>query len=163
MTGPHRGFTMLELMAVVAVIGILAVLAIPSYMERVVRDQVKAALPLADIAKPPIAQAWVVAGEFPKDNAAAGLPVPEKIVSNYVSSVAVRNGAIQMTFGNHASTTISGKMLSIRPAVVEDAPIVPIAWVCGNASAPDNMKVFGENLTNIPDALMPFECRTSKR
>ena len=49
----YRGFTMLELMAVVAVIGILAVLAVPTYMDRIVRDQVKAALPLADIAKPP--------------------------------------------------------------------------------------------------------------
>lgn len=154
---------MLELMAVVAVIGILAVLAIPSYLERIVRDQVKAALPLADIAKPPIAQSWLIAGALPADNAAAGLPVPEKIVSNYVSSVAVRDGAIQMTFGNSASATINGKMISVRPAVVEDAPIVPVAWVCGNASPPDNMKVFGENRTNIPDALMPFDCRAQKR
>lgn len=163
MTGARRGFTMLELMAVVAVIGILAVLAIPTYMDRIVRDQVKAALPLADIAKPPIAQSWLATQTFPGDNAAAGLPAAEKIVSNYVRSVAVRDGAIQITFGNNASARINGKIISVRPAVVEDAPIVPIAWVCGNASAPDNMKVFGENLTNLEDALMPFECRAQKR
>jgi type IV pilus assembly protein PilA len=162
MTIRDRGFTMLELMAVVAVIGILAVLAVPTYMDRIVRDQIKAALPLAEIAKPPIAMSWALAQTFPSDNAAAGLPAAEKIVSNYVSSVAVRDGAIQMTFGNSASSAISGKMLSLRPAVVEDAPIVPVAWVCGNAEVPSKMKAFGENLTNLPDAKLPLECRGLK-
>jgi len=159
----RRGFTMLELMAVVAVIGILAVMAVPTYMDRIVRDQVKSSLMLTDIAKPPIAAAWLGAQVFPADNAAAGLPVADKIVSNYVSSVAVRDGAIHMTFGNRASSAIGGKILSQRPAVVEDAPIVPVAWVCGNAEAPEKMKAFGENQTNIPDALLPPECRAFKR
>jgi type IV pilus assembly protein PilA len=159
----RRGFSMLELMAVVAVIGILAMFAVPTYIDRIVREQVKTALPLADIAKPPAAASWSLAQTFPADNVAAGLPVAEKIVSNYVSSVAMRDGAIHMTFGNRASSAIGGKVLSQRPAVVEDTPIVPIAWVCGNASAPDKMKAFGENLTNIPDALLPLECRAIKR
>ena len=159
----YRGFTMLELMAVVAVIGILAVLAVPTYMDRIVRDQVKAALPLAEIAKPPISMSWALAQTVPADNAAAGLPAAEKIVSNFVSSVAVRDGAIQMTFGNSASGAVSGKMLSLRPAVVEDAPIVPVAWVCGNADVPDKMKAFGENMTSLPNSLLPFECRGAKR
>jgi type IV pilus assembly protein PilA len=157
-----RGFSMLELMAVVAVIGILAVIAVPSYLDHIVREQVKSSLSLADIAKPPIATSWKLAQTFPANNAAAGLPTAEKMVSNYVSSVAVRDGAIHMTFGNRASAAISGKVLSQRPAVVEDAPIVPVAWVCGNAEAPDKMKAFGENLTNIPDAFLPFECRALK-
>jgi type IV pilus assembly protein PilA len=159
----HRGFTMLELMAVVAVIGILAVLAVPSYIDRIVREQVKSALPLADIAKPPVAASWALTQTFPVDNAAAGLPVADKIVSNYVSAVAIGDGAIHMTFGNRASSSIGAKILSQRPAVVEDAPIVPIAWVCGNATAPEKMKAFGENLTNIPDSLLPAECRAQKR
>ena len=159
----HRGFTMLELMAVVAVIGILALIAIPTYMDKIVREQVKASLPLADITKPPIAASWAFMQAFPADNAAAGLPAADKIVGNFVSSVAVQDGAIQITFGNRASSTIAGKMLSIRPAVVEDAPIVPIAWVCGYAETPDKMKAFGQKQTNIPGELLPFECRAIKR
>ena len=159
----HRGFTMLELMAVVAVIGILALFAIPTYMDKIVREQVKASLPLADIAKPPIAASWAFMQAFPADNAAAGLPAADKIVGNFVSSVAVQDGAIQITFGNRVSSTIGGKMLSIRPAVVEDAPIVPVAWVCGYAETPDKMKAFGQNQTNIPGELLPFECRAIKR
>jgi type IV pilus assembly protein PilA len=163
MTIPQRGFTMMEMMAVIAVIAILATLAVPSYLERIVRDQIKASLPLADIAKQPIAAAWASTQSFPADNAAAGLPVAEKIVSNYVSSLAVRDGAIHLTFGNRASGAIAGKVLSLRPAVVEDAPIVPVAWVCGSAEAPDKMKVMGANLTNVKDGVLPLDCRALKR
>lgn len=158
-----RGFTMVELMAVVAVIAILATLALPFYFDRIVRDQIKAALPLAEIAKQPIANAWLLAQAFPADNVAAGLPPAEKIVANYVSAVAVENGAIHLTFGNRANNAIAGKILTLRPAVVEDAPIVPVAWACGYAEAPDKMTVNGVNLTNIPEALLPIECRASKR
>ena len=59
------GFTMLEMMAVVAVIAILATLAVPSYVDRIVRDQIKEALPLAEIAKQPIATSWSLAQSFP--------------------------------------------------------------------------------------------------
>jgi type IV pilus assembly protein PilA len=154
---------MLELMAVVAVIAILATLAIPSYLDRIVRDQIKAALPLADVAKPPVAASWLQNESFPADNAAAGLPSAEKIVGNYVSSVAVEDGAIHMTFGNRANKTIAGKILSLRPAVVEDAPVVPVAWVCGSAEAPQKMTIRGRNLTDIPDSLLPIDCRALKR
>jgi len=154
---------MMEMLAVIAVIAILATLAVPSYLERIVRDQIKAALPLADIAKQPIAAAWASTQTFPADNAAAGLPIPEKIVSNYISALTVRDGAIHLTFGNRASGAISGKVLSLRPAVVEDAPVVPVAWVCGSAEAPDKMKVTGANLTSVKDGLLPLECRAMKR
>ena len=161
--GPHGGFTLMEMMVVISVIGILALLAAPWYADRIVRDQIKEALPLADIAKQPIAALWSAANTLPADNAAAGLPVAEKIVANYVKSLSVRDGAIHLTFGNRASNAIAGKTLSLRPAVAEDAPIVPIAWVCGRAEAPEGMKVQGQNLTDIPNQLLPVECRAFKQ
>lgn len=162
MTKRQRAFTMMEMVAVIAVIAILATLAVPSYLERIVRDQIKASLPLADIAKQPIANAWSATRTFPADNAAAGLPVPEKIVSNYVSALTVRDGAIHLTFGNRASGAISGKVLSLRPAVVDDAPIVPVEWVCGSAEAPNKMTVWGANLISVKDGVLPLECRAMK-
>ena len=154
---------MIEMMAVVAVIGILAMIALPSYLDRIVREQIKEALPLADIAKQPIAASWSLSQTFPADNASAGLPPAEKIVANYVSAVAVENGAIHMTFGNRANGAIAGKILTLRPAVVEDTPIVPIAWACGYAEAPEKMTAKGENRTSITETLLPFECRALKR
>jgi type IV pilus assembly protein PilA len=154
-----RGMTLIEILVVVAIIAILALMAAPGLQERTIREQVAAAAPLADVAKAPIAAAWAATQTFPADNAAAGLPVPAKIVSNYVSAVTVANGAIHLTFGNNINAALNGKILTIRPAVVEDAPIVPVAWICGNARWPDQMTVKGENRTNLPPAFLPVTCR----
>jgi type IV pilus assembly protein PilA len=156
----RRGFTLMEMMVVVAIIAILATLAIPGNLNRRIMDEITSAVPLADIAKPPIALGWAAAQEFPADNASAGLPSADKIVNTYINAVAVQNGAIQITFGNSANSLIAGKVLTLRPAVVEDAPIVPITWICGNASAPDKMTIKGENKTSVPVIYLPFNCRS---
>jgi type IV pilus assembly protein PilA len=150
---------MMELMAVIAIVAILATLAVPSYLEKIVRDQITEALPLADIAKNPLAASWTAVQAFPADNAGAGLPPPEKIVSNFVSSLAVRDGAIDLTFGNRASGVLKGKVLTLRAAVVADAPIVPVTWVCGYAAAPDKMTVKGKNNTSVLARYLPLKCR----
>ncbi len=155
-----RGFTLLEMVVVIGIVAILALMAIPTYQDKFIRDQIAEALPLADIAKPPVALSWAVLQTFPADNAAAGLPVAEKIVNNTIRSVAVQGGAIDITFGNKANKVILGKILTLRPAVVEDAPIVPVTWVCGYATAPEKMTVKGENKTNIPPGYLPIRCRS---
>lgn len=156
----HRdGFSMIEILVVVAIVAILATLALPSFQSGMVRDQIVAAVPLADVAKKPVALSWTALQVLPADNAAAGLPPPDKIVNNYISSVAVQDGAIQITFGNSAHNVIAGKILTLRPAVVEDAPVVPVAWVCGYAAVPGNMTAKGENRTNVVTGYLPFNCR----
>ncbi len=147
------------MMVVIAVVGILALMAAPNFQDSIVRNEIKDALPLADIAKQPVAFVWATTQLFPRDNAEVLLPVPEKIVSNLISSVAIKDGAINVTFGNRANGVIKGKILTLRPAVVEDTPIVPVAWVCGSAEAPEKMTIKGKNETNIPDAFLPFNCR----
>jgi len=153
-----KGFSVVEMMVVVAIIAILAMIAIPSSLDRIIKEQITAAVPLSDIAKEPIAAAWKESKTLAPGNTEIGLPVPEKVVSNFVSSMEVQNGAIHMTFGNKAHPQIKGKVLSIRPAVIEESQVVPIAWVCGNAVAPAQMVVKGENRTNVAKNFLPRMC-----
>jgi len=159
MKHPHAGFTAVEMMVVVAVIAILAMVAIPSSMGRIIKEQVNAAMPLADAAKTPIAASWAALKVLPADNKQAGLPAPDMVVSNFISALEVKDGVIHMTFGNKAHAQLKGKILSFRPAVIEESQVVPVAWVCGNAKAPEKMTVKGENKTNVADTYLPFICR----
>jgi len=161
MTPRLHGFTMIEMAVVLAIIVILALVAVPSFQERIVRNQIVAALPLADIVKAPIAASWAAAQILPANNAAAGLPSAEKIVNNHVSAISVRDGAIDITFGNSVNAVIKDKILTLRPAVVPDAPVVPVTWVCGGANAPAQMALMGENRTNIPANYLPLNCRAT--
>lgn len=160
----QSGFSLLEVMVTIAIIAILAAMALPSYMDKIVREQVEKSIPLAaETAQPPIAISWKTQQTLPPDNAAAGLPAADKIVNNYVQSVAVENGAIHITYGNRAHSTIKGKVLSLRPAVIEDSPVVPITWVCGMADAPNKMTVMGANKTNIDKQFLPALCRPQSK
>ena len=155
----NRGFTLLEMMVVVAIVAVLALMMIPGYFDGAIRTQVAEALPLADLAKKPLAAAWATAQPLPADNAAAGLPPAEKIVSDLVSSVSVEDGAIHIKYGNRANTQIRGKVLTVRAAVVEDARVVPVTWVCGFAAAPEKMALKGPNRTDVPTKFLPGRCR----
>jgi type IV pilus assembly protein PilA len=159
--GERRGFSLLELMIAVGIIAILALIALPGVPEKLVRDRLVEAIKLADIVKPKIQTAWSTTGQLPVDNAAAGLPVADKIVNDMISSVAVESGAIQITFGNKAHVAINGKVLSLRPGVIEDAKIVPITWVCGNSDPPGRMTVRGLNKTTVDERYLPLACRAA--
>jgi type IV pilus assembly protein PilA len=153
------GFTLIELMVSISVLAILLMVALPSVLERSVRQQVAEALPLADLAKPPLEAAWRAGAALPADNAAAGLPPADKIVSQWVRSVTVEDGAIHIVFGNSANRSLQGKTLTLRPAGVTDARVVPVTWLCGRAAAPVPMAAQGVDRTDIPPAVLPLRCR----
>jgi type IV pilus assembly protein PilA len=155
----NQGFTLVEMLVVVAVIAILAMIAMPSYQGKLVRDQIVEGSTLATLAKAPIAATWAATKTLPLDNASVALPAPDKIVSNLVRAVTVQDGAIHITYGNRANGNIKDKTLTLRPAVVEDAQVVPVAWVCAAAAPPDKMTVKGENKTDIPKEYLPLNCR----
>jgi len=156
----ERGFTWIEVLVVLGVVGILALIAVPSMKDGVLRRQVKEGMALAGLAETGVQTAYALSGgKFPLDNKEAGIPDSAKIVNSFVKDVSVNAGAITITYGNNASSALDGKRVTLRPAVVPDAPVVPIAWLCHAAAVPNNMEVTGKDDTDVPPHWLPVECR----
>jgi len=159
MKSDFRGFTLIELMIVIAIIGILATMALPSFQDRVIRTQVAQAIAVVEAAKKDVQDYYRAKARLPRNNTEAGLPKPGKSVGNYVKSVKVSEGAIDITLGNRINKHAADKIVTLRPAVVKGADVVPIAWVCGNASVPEGMTTSAKNNTTILARQLPVECR----
>ncbi len=154
----QRGFTIIELMIVVAILGILASYAMPSFQNQIVRAQITEGLQLATPMQELIAGAYASGGRLPADNTAAGLPAPDKLIGNYVTSITVADGALHIEFGNYIHKLASGKVLTLRPQTVEGSPASPMSWQCGYREPPEGLVASGDNRTDIPAYFLPLHC-----
>jgi type IV pilus assembly protein PilA len=144
----QKGFTLIELMIVVAIIAILAAIAIPAYQDYLVRSQVSEGATLTDGAKTAVAEYYANHGNFPPNNASAGLPSSISSISGkYVASVDISQtaGVIEAKFGNQANSNITGKIFALSAVDTGGS----INWTCST----------GNGFTNVPDKYLPSSCR----
>ena len=159
MNNRKQGFTLIELMVVVAMIGILASVSLPQYQKYIHRSEVVEALGMAATFRENVTAYYVTNLEFPVDNVELGVPPPELLIGNRITSVTIDDGAIHVVMGNKAAKPLQGKALSFLPAVVDGSPTSPIAWLCGYDEAVQKMTAVGENKTNIEKEFLPSACR----
>ncbi|MEE4246675.1 MAG: pilin [Kangiellaceae bacterium] len=154
-----KGFTLIELMIVVAIIGILAAVALPAYQQYTIRAQVVEGFTIVEELKPLIKEFYKVRGRFPVNNDEAGVPEPDKLLGNYVQSVTIDNGAMNIKFGQKVNLNIKDKVITLRPIVVTGSPMSPFSWLCGNSSTPQGMEPVGANSTDLDNEYLPATCR----
>lgn len=124
----QQGFTLIELMIVVAIIAVLAAIALPAYQDYMARAQVAEGIGLSTGAKLAIATYYGDRGQFPPDNAAAGMAPPASISGRYIGSVTVDStGSILVAFTSTANTKLHGQVLTLQANDNDGS----LSWNCG--------------------------------
>jgi len=130
----QTGFTALELLIGLAILITLAVILVNSYQIYTVRGQVDAGIRLAEGLKPAIENHLQTHAALPANRAAAGLsPEESDSFNDYVKSITVVNGRLDITYGKSAHPQIADAVLSVTPY---QAPESEVIWRCGRADAP---------------------------
>jgi type IV pilus assembly protein PilA len=129
--GTSRIVLVLAPLFLVAIIGMLAAIAIPAYQDYTIRAQISEGLKLSGGAKAAVAEMFSEHGQWPVDNGSAGLPEPQDLSGVYVSSIAVDQGTIVVTYGNEANSIIQDETLLLHPVAESDDTV---RWVCESPS-----------------------------
>jgi type IV pilus assembly protein PilA len=125
----QQGFTLIELMIVVAIIGILAAIAIPAYSDYTIRAQVSEGLTLAGGAKAAVSEYVMDQGDFPLNNAEAGLSVANEIAGKYTTSIDVSAipGQIVITYNQTDTHDILAGNDLVLSAITSAGSVI---WAC---------------------------------
>jgi type IV pilus assembly protein PilA len=130
-------------MIVVAIIGILAAVAIPAYLDYAIRSQVAHGINLASAAKVAVAEFYQDTGNYPTDNATAGLAAAASIRGKYVTQVEITAGGnIEVTFGNDVNIKILDAIMTVSASDNDGS----LSWAC-------------KGDTTLVDKWLPPACR----
>lgn len=144
---------------ILIIISILGFMTTISYCDYTERAQIAEGISMSNELKAAIADFWNAKGALPENNTVAGLAASTSYQGTYVSSIEVRGGTIEITYGKKARRKISGKTLGIYP-VMNQAD--NLQWVCGFAPFPEGTSEIVLRklaVTNIDQRYLPNSCR----
>jgi type IV pilus assembly protein PilA len=126
----NKGFTLIELMAVVTIISILAVVALAAYADYIVRSKVSEGMVFAAEAKTSVSEYYYNVKRIPENNTQAGLSDPDdydnhKFIRRLEVTSVPKPGSITITFKIQGSDA-DGKELQLIPATIDGI----MTWTC---------------------------------
>ena len=161
-----RGFALIELVAALTVTALLAAVGFSAYRTHIVRDQLAATVVRSEPIQARVAESFRRFGVPPRDAAEVGMP-PDAASSlgDYVASVAITDGRIDIRYHDGAAAAIAGRTLSLTPFETVGRDVV---WVCGNALPGAGLEPLGfaggaqralQTITTIDARYLPSACR----
>lgn len=146
----QKGFTLIELMIVIAIIGILAAIALPAYQDYIARSQMSEAFNLAGGQKGAVSEYHSNHGDWPADNAAAGVAAATDIKGKYVDSVTIAKNVITATMkSTGVSEGIQGASLTLTGTAAATAG--SYEWACAAKKS--------GGTTALEGKFLPASCR----
>jgi type IV pilus assembly protein PilA len=126
----NKGFTLIELMAVVAILSILLVIALAAYSDYVVRSKVAEGMGFAAEAKTSVTEYYYNNRKMPKNNSQAGLAEADSydkydFIRRLELSSSDPYGIITITFKLPGSKA-DGKRLQLIPSTMKGL----VFWTC---------------------------------
>ncbi|HFA1589660.1 TPA: pilin, partial [Neisseria gonorrhoeae] len=107
------------------------------------------AILLAEGQKSAVTEYYLNNGEWPENNASAGVASSDKIKGKYVKEVKVENGVVTATMASsNVNKEIKGKKLSLW-AKREDGSV---KWFCGRPVTRDNVAADNDDVNAANDA-----------
>ena len=142
----QKGFTLIELMIVIAIVGVWAVVALPAYQDYTARAQMSEALTLAEGQKSAVVEYYSDKGQFPADNAAAGIAAASTIKGKYVASVTVATANDKATITATMKSSGVNKDIKGKTLVLEGSQNAgSFDWTCKKGT--------------VDDKFLPSSCR----
>jgi Tfp pilus assembly major pilin PilA len=161
-----RGYTLIELVATFAVTALVVAVGFSAYRTYAVRDQIAATLVRSEPLQARVADTFRRLGAPPRDAAEAGMPADAgRSLGDYVASVDITDGRIDIRYAEAADAAIAGQTLSLTPFETAGRDVV---WVCGNALPGAGLKPLGfaggahralQTVATIDPRYLPSACR----
>jgi prepilin-type N-terminal cleavage/methylation domain-containing protein len=159
-----RGFTVIELAAVIVITVVIGAIGYSAWRTHEGRTQVAEGVRAARAMEEAVVRAFRASGEVPASTAElAGAAAA--VSSRRVESISVESGRIDLVYGGDTDSVIAGRRLSLTPYETATSEIV---WRCGNdipgpGERPLGFAGGGRQTQQIPTTIesryLPANCR----